>query len=229
MKRLALLRLVHANRVRAFPVLLLSGLLALCVLAAPVAHADQMTKSGNGGTLVATAQLKFNIAIAKYVMLRVGNADASVSAVTFAVRPSPVLSSGNSQGYAGAVPPTIATTVASTNPTTGAGALTVAAYTNVAGTTLTCSLSGLAGATSFAAGATAGGVPGTSSITVTSGASGTVQHPGTSLAACNGTTTTAITNLTAMTGSFTYGATFIPASLTAGTYGNTVTYTATTL
>lgn len=206
----------------------LPGLLASCLLAAPAAHADQKVVTGNAGTITASAQLNFNIAIAKYVMLRVGNADASVSTVTFAVGPNPVLPSGNSQAYAGAIPPAMATTVASTNPA-GAGALTVAAYTNVAGTTLTCSLGALAGATSFAAGATAAGVPGTNDITVTSGASGTVQHPGTSLAACNGTTTTAITNLTAMTGSFTYAATFTPTSLAAGTYGNTVTYTATTL
>ena len=205
------------------------ALLALCLMAAPAVHADQMTVTGNANTITATAQLKFNIAIAKYVMLRVGNADASVSAVTFTVAPNPTLAAGNSQAYTGATPPALATTVASTNPTTGAGALTVAAYTNVAGTTLTCSLGPLAGATSFAAGATAGGVPGTNDITVTSGALGTVQHPGSSLAACNGTTTTAIANLTTMTGSFTYAATFTPASLAAGTYGNTVTYTATTL
>ncbi len=203
-------------------------LLTLCLLAASAAHADQKVTQGNAGTITASAQLKFNIAIAKYVMLRVGNADATVSAVTFTVRPNPALAVGNSQAYTGAVPPAMDTTVASTNPT-GAGALTVAAYTNVAGTTLACSLGSLAGATSFAAGATAGGVPGTNDITVTSGASGTVQHPGTSLTACNGTTTTAIANLTTMTGSFTYAATFTPANLAAGSYGNTVTYTATTL
>lgn len=202
------------------------GLLVLCLLAAHAAHADQKVVTGNSGTITASAQLKFNIAIAKYVMLRVGNAGIGEAIVTFTVGPSPVLATGNSQAYAGATPPAMATTVASTNPA-GAGVLTVAAYTNVAGTTLTCSLGTLAGATPFAAGATAGGIPGTNSITVTSGALGTVQHPGTSLADCNGTATTSITNLTAMSGSFTYGAAFTPASLAAGTYGNTVTYTAT--
>jgi len=227
MKRLAW---IGADKARARQATALPGLLALCLLAAPLAHADQTINSPNNngaGTLSAAAQLNFNIAIAKYVLLRVGNADASVAAVTFAVGPSPVLPSGNSRAYSGAIPPAMATTVASTNPT-GSGALTVAAYTNVAGTTLTCSLSPLAGASAFATGATAGGIPGTNDITVQSGATGTVQHPGTSLAACNGSTTSAITNLTAMTGSFTYAATFSPASLAAGTYGNTVTYTATT-
>jgi len=217
---------VTSSKVPTRQAVALSRLLALCLLAAPVAHADQKVVSGNTGTLTAAVQLNFNIAIAKYVMLRVGNADASVSAVTFTTKPSPA--PGNSRAYAGAIPPALTTTVASTNPTSTAGTLTVAAYTNVAGTTLTCSLSPLAGATAFAAGATAGGVPGTSSVTVMSGASGTVQHPGNSLAACNGATTSSITSLTAMTGTFTYAATFAATSLAAGTYGNAVTYTATT-
>jgi hypothetical protein len=115
-------------------------------------------------------------------------------------------------------------------PTTTAGALTVGAWTNGAsGATLRCALTTLTGATPFATGATAAGVPGTSDITVTSVAGGAnLQHPGATLAACDGAASSSIARLTTLGGSFTYAllATNL-ASMATGNYGNVVTYTAT--
>ncbi len=207
------------------------GLALLLVLSGGAARADQTVVSGNAGTLNATVSLTFNIAIAKYVQLRVGNADATISTVAFNVALSPVFGAGNSQAYtAGVVPPTFATTVATTNPASVAGTLVVAAVTNVTGTLLTCTLSPLGVFTSFAVGATAAGIPGTSDITVTSAAGATnLQHPSASLTGCTSGSTAAIPSLTALGGSFTFGTSFAAGALKAGSYGNTVTYTATTL
>ena len=182
---------------------------------------------------IATARVNVRVIVPKIVILRVGAADATVSDVNFTVGFNPAITGapGNSLAYAGGIPPTtLASTVASTNPTTTAGALTVGAWTNGAsGASLTCALSVLTGATPFATGATTSGVPGTSEITVTSvtGAAN-LQHPGTTLTGCDGTTNSTIPKLTTLGGSFTYAllATNL-ASMTTGTYGNVVTYTAT--
>ena len=195
------------------------------------AMAEQTIGIQPAGTVaIATARVNVRVTVPKIVILRVGAADATVSDVNFTVGPTPA-GPGNSLAYtAGAIPPTFATTVATTNPTTAAGLLTVAAWTNFAGTTLSCSLGALTGATAFAPGATTAGVPGTTDITVTSVAGATnLQHPGTNLTACNGATTTAIGALSVLGGSFTYGTTFTASTLAAGVYGNVVTYTATTL
>lgn len=206
--------------------------LMLTALAVPVAQADQTVTTGNAGTITATARLRFDIVIAKYVLLRVGDANATQSDVTFTVAASPAIAGapGNSLAYTGgALPPGFATTVATVNPTTAAGALQVTAATNVTGTTLSCAMSALGGATAFAPGATAGGIPGRSDIQVASVAGG-LQHPGADLSSCTGAVTTPIPSLTAVpVTTFTYSATFVPSSLSAGTYGNVVTYTATTL
>ncbi len=201
-------------------------------LAAQPALADQTVTTGNTGTITATARLRFDIVIAKYVLLRVGNADATQSDVNFTVAASPAIAGapGNSLAYTGgAVPPGFATTVATVNPTTAAGALSVTAATNVTGTTLSCAITALGGATAFVAGATAGGVPGRSDIKVASVAGG-LQHPGADLNSCTGAVTTAIPSLTAVPiTTFTYSTAFTPSALSAGIYGNVVTYTATTL
>lgn len=194
-----------------------------------LAQAAQQIVSGNSGTITASVQLNFNIAIGKYVSLRVGNADASVSDVNFTVGFNPARAVGNSQAYAGSIAPSLVVGSATTNPATAAGVLQVAAFTNMSGTVLTCSMGALAGATALASGATAAGVPGQSDITVTSGGAGTVQHPGGSLVGCNGATSTSLPMMSNLTGSFTYVPAFTPTSVNAGTFGNVVTYTATTL
>lgn len=206
------------------------------VLASSGAMAEQTIGVQSGPTpvaaAVATARVQVSVVVQKVVVLRIGNADATVSAVTFTVGPNPAIAGapGNSLAYAGAIPPVMGTTVATTNPTSTAGALTVGAWTNAAaGASLSCSLGALAGATAFATGATTLGVPGTTDITVTSVAgTGNLQTPGATLTAC-GTSTSGIASLTTLGGTFTYGAAFAAGNVAAGTYGNTVTYTATTL
>ena len=105
----------------------------------------------------------------------------------------------------------------------------MAAFTNVSGTLLTCSLGALSGATALVSGSTAAGVPGQSDVTVVSGAAGTVQHPGGSLSGCNGSASTSLPMMNNLTGTFTYTPGFTPTAVNAGTFGNVVTYTATTL
>lgn len=198
--------------------------LTWALMAVGTAHADQRTATGNAGTITASAQLQFSIGIGKYVLLRVGNADSTQSNVTFTLGVTPT-GPGNSLGYAGAVPPTLISSVTMTNPTGAGGALTVQAFTNVNGTTLSCTLSVLAGATPFAVGATAGGVPGSGDIKVASATPG-VQHPGPDLASCNGGIASPITALSTQTGTFTYSPSYTGSNLATGTFGNVVTYTA---
>lgn len=198
------------------------------VVGARAAQADQATVTGNTGTLVANASLRFSIGISKYLFLRVGAADASQSDLTFTLGLNPAVAGtpGNARPYAGTQPPGFASTVATTNPVSSAGVLAVSAWTNVAGTTLTCTLTALPSATPFAPTATAAGVPGRADILVASVAGG-VQHPGTNLSACNGLVATAITQLITLNGTFTYSTAYVPSNLSTGTYGNIVTYTAT--
>lgn len=201
-------------------------------LASSGAMAEQTIGVQPAGTpAIATAHVNVRVVVQKVVVLRVGAADATISDVTFSVGPTAAISGvpGDSLGYVGAIPPVMGTTVATTNPATAAGVVTVGAWTNGSGTLLSCSLSALAGVTPFATGATAAGVPGTTDITVTSVAgAGNLQTPGATLTACGASTST-IASLTTLGGTFTYGTAFTPGSLAAGTYGNTVTYTATTL
>lgn len=208
-------------------------LICACLLAATVAFADQNTVTGNTGSINASARLDFNIAIGKYVMLRVGDANATQAMVTMTVDLSPALGSGNSFTYPGAFPTTtpstkFSKTVVSTNPST-AGVIPVSAFTNVSGTTLSCLLTPLGVTTPFNVGATsAAGVPGTNQIFVTSVAGATnLQSPSPSLTGCTNGSTQAITLLTLMGGNFTYSANFAADTVAAGTYGNVVTYTAT--
>lgn len=182
---------------------------------------------------VATAKVNVSVLVQKIVVLRIGDANATSANVTFTTGTTPA-TIGNSQAYTGdtTADPIFATTIATTNPTSTAGALTVAAWTNASGNAhLTCALTALSGNIAFATGATASGVPGTDNITVASIAGATdLQHPGLNLTGCTGTAaTSSIAKLTTYGGTFTYGTNYVAKTLVAGTYGNTVTYTATTL
>lgn len=204
-----------------------------CLLVAHIALADQNTSTGNTGSISASARLDFNIAIGKYVMLRVGDANTSQTTVTMTVNLNPSLGSGNSLPYSGVFPTTtpstkFSKTVTSTNPST-AGVIPVAAFTNTSGTILSCLLSPLGATTPFNVGPTsASGIPGTSQIFVTSATgAANLQTPSPSLTGCTNGSTQPITLLTLMGGSFTYSANFAADTVAAGTYGNIVTYTAT--
>jgi hypothetical protein len=205
-----------------------------CLLATQVVLADQNTTTGNTGSISASAKLDFNIAIGKYVMLRVGDANATLTTITMTVDLNPALGSGNSLAYSGAFPTSspstkFSKTVVSTNPSAG-GVIPVAAFTNISGTTLSCLLTPLGATTPFNVGPTSvSGIPGTSQIFVTSAAGATnLQSPSPSLTGCTNGSTQTITLLTLMGGSFTYTANFAADTVAAGTYGNIVTYTATT-
>ncbi len=206
----------------------------LCLLTAQIANADQSTATGNTGLLSASARLDFNIAIGKYVMLRVGDANTSQSTVLFTVALNPAQGPGNSLAYSGAFPSTnpsgkMSKTVITTNPGTTTGIIPVAAFTNVNSTRLTCSLSPLGATTPFSIGLTTSGVPGTNLMTVASSAGATnLQHPSPSLTGCTNGSSQPVTLLTQMGGTFTYTAGFAADTVAAGAYGNLITYTATT-
>jgi hypothetical protein len=169
-------------------------------------------------------ELDFQVNIYKFVLLRVGAADATATSVDFRVGLTPDLTTGNSQSYSGAIPG-LTTRASTTNPVSAAGAVTVEMFTNVAGTQITCSLAALPGATAFAVGGTtAAGVPGRNNILVT--ATG-VSHPGANLGSCTGAVPAAVTSLSTLTGTYTYSTNYTPGALAAGTYGNVVTYTLT--
>ena len=204
---------------------------AALALVATFAQAEQTIGIQNPGATpaIATARVNVRVTVPKIVILRVGAADATISDVNFTVGVTPAVTGapGNSLAYSGAIPPSLATTVATTNPTTTAGMLVTGAWTNVSGgANLTCALTALAGATAFAAGATVGGVPGTDDIKVVGT---TPAHPGASLTQCNGTASSRIAALSALSGTFTYSTSFTATSISSGTFGNVVTYTATTL
>ena len=185
---------------------------------------------------IATAHVNVRVTVPKIVILRVGAADGTTSDVNFTVGVggTPAVTVGNNnQGYAaGAVPPTLTNTVATTNPTSATGQLTTALWTNVTGTKLTCTLGPLSGATAFAGTTAVAGVPNSTDVQVVGA---TIAHPGTTLKDCDGVTASATTFTpgTAYTGgTFTYSlaSTFNSASspVYAGVYGNVVTYAATT-
>ncbi len=204
--------------------------LALTLFSLPTLAEQTIGVQAGATAAVATARVNVRVTVPKVVILRVGDANATVSDVNFTVGVGTGVpaATGNSQAYTGAIAPTGgAVTVATTNPTTTAGVLTVQVWTNAsAGANLTCTLSALAGATAFATGATAAGVPGTNDISVTS----TTLHPTGNLAGCNGVLTQAATPaLTVNNNTFTYATSFTPSAINAGIYGNTATYSATTL
>jgi hypothetical protein len=209
------------------PLALATGL----ALSATGALAEQTIGYQTTGPANATAHVNVRVIVPKIVILRVGAADATVPDVTFTGALNPAIAlTGDSQAYtAGAIPPVWGSpTIARTNPAGADGVIAVGAWTNGSGATVTCTRGLLAGATTFATGATAAGVPGTSDITVASvvGA-GNLQHPGLTLNGCDVATSTALTARTTYGGTFTYGSSLTWANLNAGTYGNTITYTAT--
>lgn len=211
------------------------NIFSVCLLAAQFAVADQNTASGNAGSISASARLDFNIAIGKYVMLRVGDANATQSTVVFTVALNPAIGPSNSLPYPGAFPTSspstkMSKTVVTTNPGTTTGVIPVAAFSNVSGTRLTCSLTPLGSTTPFSIGLTTSGIPGTSLMTVASGGGATdLQHPSPSLTGCTNSSSQPITLLTQMGGAFTYTAGFAADTVASGTYGNLITYTATAL
>ena len=200
--------------------------LLLMTTASHAVRADFQSSSGSG-SLSVSAKLNFSVVVANYVSLRVGNADATVSQVNFNVAITPAVTAGDSKPWTGSVPPALAITTSTTNPTSTAGVLSVAAFTNVKGTLLSCNIGTLAGTTAFGATVTAGGIPGRNDVLVAS--SGTLAHPGTNLAACNGSTTSSIPMLSNLAGTFTYSTSVTPGALLSDSYGAIVTYTATTL
>ena len=208
-------------------------IILLCTLLSGSVLADIRTTTRNAGSISASARLDFNISIGKYVMLRVGDANATQTTVTMTVALNPTLGPGNSLAYAGAFPTSnpstqFSKTVVSSNPSTG-GVIPVSAFTNVSGTTLNCTLTPLGANTPFNIGdASATGIPGTNQISIVSASGATnLQSPATTLTGCTNGSTQTIALLTLMGGSFTYTATFSSDSVIAGNYGNIVTYTAT--
>jgi hypothetical protein len=177
---------------------------------------------------VATAKVNIRVLVPKIVILRVGDAANTVPQIDFIHGISGFTAPQASASYTGAIPPTFTSTISRTNPTGSDGQLVVGAWTNVTGTVLTCAIS----ASTFAAGAAAGGAPGTADIVWTrGGGANQLPHPGGgasgNLTSCDGSTSAALTARTAYTGTYTYGSNVAAANVDAGTYSLTVTYTAT--
>jgi hypothetical protein len=165
------------------------------------------------------------------VILRVGDAANTTPQIDFTYSVG-ALTAGNSQTYTGTIPPTITSATTRTDPAGSDGILVVGAWTNVASTTLICSVGTLVGTSNFVGGATAGGIPGTAGITWTASAvANQLPHPGTgttgNLTDCDGSTPRTLTARTNYTGTYTYASALTATNLDAGTYGLTVTYTAT--
>ena len=202
-----------------------AGSAALCGAAALAGQTIGIQPVGTPAS--ATASVNIRVLVPKIVILRVGNA-GSIPQVDFSYALTG-LAAGNSQAYSGNVPPVsgdFALTIARTNPAGATGDVTVGAWTNTAGTTVTCQTAALGGATAFG-GANA---PALADIAVTTGGGTPLGHPGATLAGCDGTTTAALTERTTYSGTYTYApaAGFNPATVNPGTYGAVVTYTATT-
>lgn len=207
----------------------LAGIAAAAALCGAAALAGQTIGIQPVGTAAsATASVNIRVLVPKIVILRVGNA-GSVPQVDFSYALTGLTTGANSQAYTGTIPPAaadFAATITRTNPVGADGDVTVGAWTNTAGTTLTCQTAALGGATPFG-GADA---PALSDISVTAGGATPLGHPGATLASCDGSATAALTERTAYSGTYTYApaAGFNPATVNPGTYGAVVTYTATT-
>lgn len=210
----------------------LVAIAASLALAGTAAIAEQTIGVQDGGSAtdaVATAKVNIRVLVPKIVILRVGNADATVPQIDFAYAITGFAAPQASATYTGAIPPTLTETITRTNPAGATGAVVVGAWTNMAGTTLTCALTNLGGTTAFAAGATALGVPGTEDITWAAAGATPLPHPGTAgnLTDCDGVASQTLTARTAYAGTYTYASALTPTDLNPGTYGLTVTYTAT--
>lgn len=209
----------------------LAAVAAVVALSGTVALAEQTVgiQDGTAATdAIATARVNIRVLVPKIVILRVGNADGTQAQVDFSYALTGLTTGANSQAYTGTIPPVagdFTATITRTNPAGAAADVVVGAWTNTAGTQLTCSTAALGGTTAFGG----AGAPALADIEVTSGGGTPLGHPGTSLSDCNGTTSQALTVRTAYNGTYTYApsATFDPATLNPGTYGTVVTYTAT--
>jgi len=168
--------------------------------------------AAGSATVTAKANVKLSVAVPKLVLLRIGDANATINTLswTAGLSLSGLTDGSNKQfDWNGAAP----TTGTSANPT----GLQVYAWTNAAG----------GGSLSYAATEFTGTGPKLANFTVQN--NGTLNHPGGALATASGSATTFGAN-DLKTSTWTYqlsGGT--PSSWQAGTYTTTVTYTATTL
>jgi hypothetical protein len=211
----------------------LAAVAAALGLAASAAIAEQ-TIGVQDGTIatdaVATARVNVRVLVPKIVILRVGDAANTVPQIDFTYGVAGFAAPQASASYTGAIPPALTSTTTGATGATNAGVVVVGAWTNMAGTTLTCALGALAGTSAFVGGATATGSPGTAGITwAVGGGANQLPHPGTNnnLTDCNGTNSNALAARTAYTGTYTYASNLVGADLNPGTYGLTITYTAT--
>lgn len=212
----------------------LAAVAAALALAGTAAIAEQTIgiQDGTSATdAVATARVNIRVLVPKIVVLRVGDASATPTEINFTYGVG-ALVAGDSQAYAGAIPPTLTNTTTRTDPVGTDGQVVVGAWSNVTGTLLTCAVSNYGALTGFGAAGTVAGIPGRADIAVTTGA-GPLQlpHPGAAgnLTDCAPANSRTLTVRTAYTGTYTYApaASLVPANLNPDTYGLTVTYTAT--
>lgn len=179
------------------------------------------------GATSASAKMTVTVTVPKIVVLKVGPSGTGMQNVVFGVDLNPSLGTGNSMAYtwAGTAAPSLSITPVSST-------VSVAAWTNTGNATVDCALSSLGGATAFAAGPTALGVPGTDDITVLAtlgaGTGSVLPHPSSNLSGC-GSPTASLNANTLYNSEYLFGTAFTASLLLAGTYGNTVTYTATSL
>ncbi|MCC2675470.1 MAG: hypothetical protein K0R58_2417 [Ramlibacter sp.] len=212
----------------------LAAIAGAVAMAASAAMAEQTIGIQDGASTtdaIATARVNIRVLVPKIVILRVGDAANTQTLINFTYGVG-ALTTGDSQVYAGAIPPTLTNTTTRTDPNGSDGQVVVGAWSNVAGTTLACAVSNYLTTTPFGAAGTVAGVPGRADIGVTVGAGANqLPHPGTggNLADCVPANTQPLTVRTAYTGTYTYApaASLVPANLNPGTYGLTVTYTAT--
>ncbi len=184
-----------------------------------VAQAESRISAIDGATvgpMTTNAKLNFKVVVPKILFLRVGALGATVNNVTFTVGLTGALATlpVADAVYGGALPPAFTSSVADDEGASD-GAITVGLWTNNGSSNLTC-----AGAALTSGGNTIA----LSNVTVANSATGTLGHPGTSLA-CTGTNargSTGVNNL-ADTWTFAYAPATLPA---AGNYTTTITYTA---
>jgi hypothetical protein len=210
----------------------LAAVACALALAATGAVAEQTVGVQDGASTtdaVATARVNVRVLVPKIVILRVGDAANTVPQIDFTYGITGFAAPQASASYTGAIPPVLASTTTGTLGASNAGVVVVGAWTNMAGTTLTCALGALGGSSAFFADPTTGGVPGTAGITWAVGGATPLPHPGTNnnLTDCNGTNSNTLTARTAYNGTYTYASNLVATDLNPGTYGLTVTYTAT--
>jgi hypothetical protein len=162
-----------------------------------------------------TAHLNVSVSVPRILYLRVGTAGATVNTVTFGVGLGGLTVPTADAVYAGTVPVGIGTVTRADNNGASDGRIAVRLWTNNGTANLTCSGAPLTAGTNT--------LP-LSAITVTSAGTGTLAHPGTSLACASVVRGTAGTNDLTDTWTYAFAA---PSGLpAAGRYTTQVTYTA---